>query len=132
MASHDRGAERAGSEDPRSAALARYLRQSAATFSMSADVTGMPTTAEAGMVLLDAAVVAESMQGDDPRIQTLSEAGLFESMPGDEAAFVEIPEVRAAIHRSVVSDVEDGGSVIARLVALAAALVDPHHEGPRP
>lgn len=122
MAGSEPGVPRTGPGDARSAALAHYLRSSAATFSMSADVTDMPTTAESGMILLDAALIAESLPADDARIRILSEAGLFESMPGGGAAFVEVPEIRAAVHRALVSDVEDGAAVIAKLVATAAAL----------
>ena len=106
--------------EPRAAALARYLRGWAAAFSLSADATHASATADAGMALLDAAAIAESMQGDDPRIRTLSEAGLFESMPNDEALFVETPQIRAGIFRPISSDAESGESIIATLVALAA------------
>ncbi len=106
--------------EPRAAALARYLRDWAAAFSLSADTTHASATADAGMALLDAAAIAESMQADDPRIRTLSEAGLFESMPNDEAFFVETPRIRAGIVRPISSDVESGESIIATLVSLAA------------
>ncbi len=115
-------------DDARSVALADYLRRSAAAFSMSADVTGAASTAEAGMALLDAAVLAESLSGEDARIRVLSEAGLFESMPGGRAGFVEVPEIRAAVLRALVSGAEDGAAIIAKLVATAAALDDPYGE----
>lgn len=115
-------------DDARSVALADYLRRSAAAFSMSADVTGAASTAEAGMALLDAAVLAESLSGEDARIRVLSEAGLFESMPGGRAGFVEVPEIRAAVLRALVSGAEDGAAIIAKLVATAATLDDPHGE----
>lgn len=114
-----------GSEDARSVALAEYLRRSAAAFSLSADVTGVAGTAEAGMVLLDAALIAEALPTSHAGLRVLSEAGLFESMPDGKAAFVEIPEIRAAIQRALVSDAESGAAVIAKLVATAAVLDDP-------
>jgi hypothetical protein len=116
----------ARSDDARSVALAEYLRRSAAAFSMSADVTGVASTAEAGMALLDAAVIAESLPSEDASIRVLSEAGLFESMPGGRAAFVEIPEIRAAVLRALVSGAENGSVVIANLVATAETLDDPY------
>ena len=114
--------------DARAVALADYLRRSAAAFSMSADVTGAAGTAEAGMALLDAAVIAESLPGEDAGIRVLSEAGLFESMPGGRAAFVEVPEIRSAVLRALVSGAEDGAAIIAKLVATAATLDDPYGE----
>jgi hypothetical protein len=51
--------ERAG--DPRAEALADYLRQRASAFSLSADATGEQHIATAGMSLLDAAALAESL-----------------------------------------------------------------------
>lgn len=113
------------SEDARSLALAEYLRRSAAVFSLSADVTGAASTAEAGMVLLDAALIAGALPAHHDGLRVLSEAGLFESMPNGKAAFVEVPEIRAALHRALVSDAEDGAGIIAKLVATAAALDDP-------
>ncbi len=112
-------------DDARSVALADYLRRSAAAFSMSADVTGVASTAEAGMALLDAAVIAESLPTDDAGIRVLSEAGLFESMSGGRAAFVEVPAIRAAVLRALVSGEEDGAAIIAKLVATAATLDEP-------
>jgi hypothetical protein len=114
--------------DARCVALADYLRRSAAAFSMSADVTGAASTAEAGMALLDAAVLAESLSSEDARIRVLSEAGLFESMPGGRAGFVEVPEIRAAVLRALVSGAENGAAIIAKLVATAATLDDPYGE----
>ncbi len=112
-------------QDPRAAALAVYLRHWAAAFSLSADATDVANTAEAGMALLDAAEIAGSMSSDDPNLRTLSEAGLFESMPEDQAAFVDTPEIRAAIRRPIASGAEDGAAIIAHLVATAAGLAEP-------
>jgi hypothetical protein len=114
-----------GSEDARSVALAQYLRRSAAAFSLSADVRDAADTAEAGMALLDAALIAESMPADNEGLRALSEAGLFESMPHGKAVFVEAPQIRAAVQRALVSDEEDGAAIIAKLVATAAAMEDP-------
>lgn len=108
-------------EDPRAAALAAYLRRWAAAFSLSADTTHLSSTAEAGMALLDAASVAESMPPDDERIRKLSEAGLFESMPGGQATFLETPEIRALICRPLSSEAQSGVAIVAQLVAAAAA-----------
>lgn len=80
------------------------------------------------MALLDAADIAESLASADPGIRVLSEAGLFESMPGGRAALVEVPEIRAAVLRALVSGAEDGAEIIAKLVATAATLNDPYGE----
>jgi hypothetical protein len=114
-----------GPRDARSVAFAQYLRRSAAAFSVSADATDIASTAEAGMALLDAALIAESLPAHDQGVRVLSEAGLFESMPDGRAAFVETPPIRAAVRRALVSDVEGGAAIIARLVATAAAQDDP-------
>lgn len=55
-----------GEADARAAALADYLRERAAAFSMWADVTGSQITASAGMALLDAAHIADAMMTNDP------------------------------------------------------------------
>ena len=117
--------------DARCVALAEYLRRSAASFSMSADSTDAARTAEAGMALLDAAVIAESLPSDDAGIRVLSEAGLFESMPGGRASFVEVAAIRAAVLRALVSEAEDGRAIIAKLVATAAKLGDFGESHPR-
>lgn len=106
-----------GAPDARAAALADYLRERAAAFSLSADVMGSQSTAKAGMALLDAAHIAEAMTPDDPRLALLSEAGLFESMPEGGALFLETSEVRAAIQRPLVRDPQGGEQIIAHLVA---------------
>jgi hypothetical protein len=108
--------------DPRSAALARYLRETAGAFSMSADVTDSERTAELGMALLDAARIAEAMPSSDRRIRVLSEAGLFESMPDGQAAFVEVPEIRRSVQRPLVAGPQSGPMIIAQLVATAREL----------
>lgn len=77
------------------------------------------------MALLDAAAIAETLASDDAAIRVLSEAGLFESMPGGGALFVEVPAIRAAVLRALVSDAEDGAAILAKLVATAAELGDP-------
>jgi len=108
--------------DPRAAALSRYLRRTAAVFSMSADATDSPSTADLGMALLDAARIAEAMPSADPRIRVLSEAHLFESMPEGKAVFIEVPEIRRAVRRALVSGSQDGASIIERLIATASEL----------
>lgn len=94
-------------------------------FSMSADVTDSAGTAELGMALLDAAQIAEAMPGTDPRIRVLSEAGLFESMPGGQAAFIEVPEIHRTLRRPLVSGPQCGSVIIAQLVAIAEELDAP-------
>jgi hypothetical protein len=128
----ERGGRRPAAVDPRAAALARYLRAAAATFSMSADATNTASTADAGMALLDAAEVAEAMQGDDHRMTLLSEAGLFESMPHGEAAVVDRPEIRRAVQRTLLSAPQNGRAIIAKLVSTVTAAHEPPSgdEGP--
>lgn len=109
--------------DPRAAALSRYLRRTAAAFSMSADATDSAPTADLGMALLDAARIAEAMPIADPRIRVLSEANLFESMPEGQAVFVEVAEIRSAVLRTLVSGPHSGSSIIATLIAAAAELM---------
>lgn len=105
--------------------MADYLRERAAAFSLSADVRESQSTASAGMALLDAAHIADAMPTNDPRLALLSEAGLFESMPGGRARFLETLQIRAAIQRPLVRDPQDGEQIIAYLVATAS-------ETPRP
>jgi hypothetical protein len=116
-----------GAPDARAVALADYLRRCAASFSMSADVTDVDSTAEAGMALLDAAAAAEAMSSDDTRIKVLSEAGLFESMPRGEARFLETPQVSAAIRRTLMSAPQGGEAILGKLVA-AVARYEPRDE----
>lgn len=131
MSEEARGAGLSG-VDPRAAALSRYLRRTAADFSMSADATNSASTANLGMALLDAARIAESMLTADPRIRVLSEAHLFESMPENRALFIEVDEVRRALRRMLVSGPQDGASIIARLIAAACEVagVSREHSGP--
>jgi hypothetical protein len=108
---------RPGQSDARASALADYLRERAAAFSLSADVRESQSTASAGMALLDAAHIADAMTTNDPRLAVLSEAGLFEPMPGGRALFLETRQIRAAIQRPLVRDPQDGEQIIADLVA---------------
>ena len=82
-------------------ALAEYMRERAAAFSLSADVNDADQIAQAGMALLDAAAIAETLPTDDPTLIALSEAGRFESMPGDKAHLVETPRLRAVVQRPI-------------------------------
>lgn len=111
-------------QDARSVALAHYLRHWAEAFSLSADSTQSERTAEAGMALLDAAILAEWLPGDDHRIMALSEAGMFETEPEGRARFVETPEIRAAIQRPLVSKALDGPAILDLVVSTALALDD--------
>lgn len=99
---------------------------------MSADVTNAGNTAEAGMALLDAAIIADSITDEDPRIKVLSEAGLFESMPLGAAQFLERAAIRAAIHRPILAGVQAGSAIITELVMTAAALNESPGEGHQP
>jgi hypothetical protein len=67
--------------DPRAAALAEYLRQRAADFSWLANLNDTQYTALAGMVLLDAAALAEAMPAGDERLCELSWRHRFTSAP---------------------------------------------------
>jgi len=64
-------AEAVGTEprDARSVAFAEYLRPSAAEFSRSADATDVSGTAEAGMALPDAALIAGSLSTYPPEVE---------------------------------------------------------------
>lgn len=115
--------------DVRAAALARYLRQWADAFSLSADSTGSAPTAAAGMALLDAAALAEQLPGDGPGIRALSEAGFFESAPNGQSVFVETPEIRAAIQRPIVADPQDGAAILDLVVNAARSFGDPRAGG---
>lgn len=128
----ERASSPLGSPDPRANALAQYLRRRAASFSLSADVGDVDSTAAAGMALLDAAAIAETMTSHDPRLQALSEAGCFESMPHDRARFVESPQIRAAILRPLVSDSQTGTQIITLLVATAIRDDETAHDDPPP
>lgn len=111
--------------DPRSAALARYLRETAAHLSLSDDATALAGTSETGMALLDAAFIAEAIPASDPRLRLLSEAGLFESPPHGDVAFVDRPEIREALRRPLTSDREGAAGIITKLLATAAAFHEP-------
>ena len=114
-----------GARDVRAVALADYLRERAAAFSMSADVMESQSTARAGMALLDAAQLAETMTPGDARLAMLLEAGLFESMPDGRTRFCETAEIRAAIQQPLVRDAQRGDEIIALLVATAAGSAEP-------
>lgn len=105
--------------DARGLALAEYLRERAAAFSLSADVNGADQIAQAGMALLDAASMAEKLPTDDPTLIALSEAGRFESMPGNKARFVETPQLRAAVQRPIAGAPMAGEQILALLVDIA-------------
>jgi hypothetical protein len=106
--------------DPRAAALAGYLRERAAAFSMAADVNDEDHVAGAGMALLDAAVLAERLLPDDERLTSLSLAGRFESMPGGAARFLETEEVRAAVQRPLAGPPMAGSDILALVVRTGA------------
>jgi hypothetical protein len=72
-----------------------------------------------GLALLDAAALAEGMVADDPVLVSLSEAGCFESMPDQQAIFVNSEEIQRAILRPV-SGVSEPGPTILTNVAVAA------------
>src|SRR5690606_20465927 len=99
---------------------------------LSADVGDVDSTAAAGMAVLDAAAIAETMTSHDPRLQALSEAGCFESMPDSGAHFLESPQIRAAILRPLVSESQTGRQIIALLVATAGLDNETAHDDAPP
>lgn len=105
-----------GTTDARALALAEYLRERAAAFSLSADVNQAEQIAHAGMALLDAAAIAETLQADDPTLIALSEAGHFETMPDQQARFLETPQLRAAVQRPISGAPMAGEQILALLV----------------
>lgn len=107
--------------DPRAVALADFLRDRAAAFSLSADVNDSSQIADLGMVLLDAANLAEQLPAEDAGLVAMSEAGLFESMPDNGARVVETPEVRRALQRPVSGDPCDAIEVLRAIVAAIEA-----------
>ena len=98
--------------DPRAQALAGYLRERAAAFSLSADETGEPHIAAAGMALLDAAAVAEGLPETDARLEALSRAGCFEAMPGGSIRFLETFDLRAVVQRPLAGSPMSGEQII--------------------
>lgn len=106
-------------KDARAAALADYLYQRAAAFSLSADVNDSQDTAHAGMALLDAAALAEELGPTDEVLKTLSEAGRFETMPDNTATFLETDDLRAAIQRPLVGSRMTGHEILALVVNTA-------------
>ena len=99
-------------KDPRAAALADYLYQRAAAFSLSADVNDAQETAHAGMALLDAAALAAQLRPTDKILTALSEAGRFETVPDGKAVFVETDELRAAIQRPLLGSRMTGHEIL--------------------
>jgi hypothetical protein len=107
------------SPDPRATALADYLRDRAAAFSLSADATNEQHIAAAGMALLDAAELAERLPASDVRLRKLSLAGRFETMEGGSSAFVETPDLRAVVQSPLSGTPMSGDDILALLVATA-------------
>jgi hypothetical protein len=105
--------------DPRGPALAAYLRERAAAFSLSADVTTQQHVALAGMALLDAASIAEHLPSGHHVLISLSEAGCFESVPDQTTRFVENEQMRAAVQRPL-SGMQMSGLDILELLTAAA------------
>ena len=68
------------------------------------------------MALLDAAAMAETMPADDPTLTALSEAGRFETMPDNQARFLETPQLRAAVQRPISGAPMRGEQILALLV----------------
>ena len=105
--------------DPRAQALADYLRERAASFSLSADLTGEQHIATAGMALLDAAALAERLPFGDRRLEALSRAGRFEAMPEGASRFLESPDLRAVVQRPLSGSSMSGEQILALLIAMA-------------
>jgi hypothetical protein len=103
--------------DPRALALAGFLRERAALFSLSADVNDSSHIAEAGMSLLAAAGVAQELGSLDPLLVEFSERGLFESMPGGAARVVESDELGRSLSRSILGQARGGRDVLSDLLA---------------
>jgi hypothetical protein len=101
--------------DPRAAALAAFLRTRASLYSLSADVNNSPRIAEAGMALLEAAAIAEQLGSRDPLLVRLSEAGMFESMPNQEATVVSTPEIDRILQRPIAGGSRDGLTILGEL-----------------
>lgn len=102
--------------DPRAPALASFLRERAALFSLSAEVNDSPHIADAGMSLLDAAAIADDLRSDDPLMVELSERGLFETMPDRGARVVPSEELNRSLQRSIVGSARDGWAVLGDLL----------------
>jgi hypothetical protein len=105
--------------DPRAQALAGYLRERAAAFSLSADSTGEQHVATAGMALLDAAACAERLASTDRRLEVLSRAGCFEAMPGGSCRFVETHDLRAVVQRPLSGSPMSGEQILDLLAGIA-------------
>jgi len=105
--------------DPRAMALASYLRERAAAFSLSADATNEQHIAAAGMALLDAAAIAEHLPAGDARLRDLSLAGRFETMEEGFSTFVETADVRAVVQRPLAGSPMSGEDILTMLVATA-------------
>jgi hypothetical protein len=105
-----------GSGDPRALALATFLRDRAALFSLSADVNGSPHIAEAGMSILAAADIAADLSPTDPLLIEMSERGLFESMPNGAARVLATDDVGRSLSRSIVGATRDGHRVLVDMV----------------
>jgi hypothetical protein len=105
--------------DARAHALADYLCQRAAAFSLSADVTDEQHIARAGMALLDAAHIARELPPEDDRLKVLSEAGRFETMPDHTARFVETEQLRAAVQRPLSGESMTGNAILELIVETA-------------
>lgn len=110
--------------DPRAVALGQYLRQHAADFSMSADVTDNQVTARAGMALLDAAALVESWPVDHPFLVALSDAGRFEALPDGAVLFCNTPQMRAAVHRPLAGAAMTAQAILDLVVRTATASHD--------
>jgi hypothetical protein len=105
--------------DPRGEALAEFFRREAGAVSLSADVTGQVHLVHVGLALLDAATLAQDLAVDDPVLVQLSEAGCFESMPGDRARFVSTAEIHRALLRPISGTAEVGEDILRSVVTAA-------------
>lgn len=105
--------------EPRAAALAHFLRREAGAVSLSAQMTGNFYLVHVGMAMLDAAVLAQDLKVDDPILLRLSQAGCFESMPGEKSKFVSTDEIQRAILRPVSGTAEAGATILQSIVTAA-------------
>lgn len=102
--------------DPRATALGQYLRERAAAFSLSADEAEDQHIARAGMALLDAAALADYLPATDRRLEAMTRAGCFETMPGGTCRFVESDGLRAIVQRPLAGAPMTGAQILDLLV----------------
>lgn len=104
------------SPDPRAQAVASYLRERAAAFSLSADETEHHHVAIAGMALLDAAEAADMVSRDDVRLARLDGAGRLAWSQDGTATYVESDQARRVIQGPLSGDPMTGTAILDALL----------------